>query len=293
MERELERIDLDDSRVVVALFEKAARANRRSRRRRGAALHLPARGRVLMSGDLHDHELNFVRLIRLAELEKSRYHHLILHEVIHGDELIDGKDYSVRMLAKTAALKLQYPSQVHLMLGNHELAQLAREDIYKGGVALVDAFSEGLEEIYRENAETVRHAMHAFIRSMLLAVRTANGILFSHSLPGPDTIDDFDPEVIHRTLSDADLAVGGHAYNLVWGREHDQALADRLAEAWSTTLFVIGHQPADEGFRAENERILILASDHDAGVALPVRLSRNYEMPALVEQIQPLASVEV
>ena len=246
-----------------------------------------------MSGDLHDHELNFLRLVKLAELADSRYHHLILHEVIHGDELVDGKDYSVKLLARTAALKLRYPGQVHVMLGNHELAQLAREDIYKGGVALVDAFSQGLEELYGTLAENVRGAMHAFIRSLLLAVRCPNGIFCSHSLPGSEVLEEFDPEVLERFPTDDDLSVDGDAYHLVWGRDHDEALVQRLAAEWDARIFVIGHEPAHEGFRIENEQLLILASDHDQGAALPIRLSRRYGMRELVERILPLASVEV
>lgn len=286
-------LDLRDAAVVESLFTRAARANLADRKRRGATVHLARRGCVVMSGDLHDHTANLLRLIKLADLGHSSYHHLVLHEVIHGEDLVRGRDLSVQTLARVAALKLRFPTQVHLMLGNHELAQLIREDIYKGDVAVVDAYHEGVSHLFDDNAHDVRKAMRAFFDSLLLAVRCANGVFFSHSLPDADRLASFDPDVIHRRPSAADLVVEGDAYNMVWGRDHPQSLADELARAWDAKLFVMGHQQAPEGYYVQGDTMLVLASDHDAGAALPVRLSRSYEMKDLVDAIAPLAKVAI
>ena len=285
------RPDLQDPAVVIDLFQRAANASRTSRYRQGAVTHLPDRGRLLVTGDLHDHGLNFQRILKLAGLEKGADRHLILHEVIHGEQRINGRDLSVRMLARVAALKLAYPDNVHILQANHELAQLGGEGILKDGVSVVEAFDEGVDFLYDEQADAVREAMGTFIRSHLLAVKCANGIFISHSLPSPRVLETFDLTVLERVPTEADLTYKGSAYEMVWGRNHTQPLADTLAEAWGAKLFVMGHQPAEMGYETEGQSMLILASDHDHGCVLPIDLASDYDMEALIGQITPLAAV--
>ena len=52
-----------------------------------------------------------------------------------------------------------------------------------------------------------------------------------------------------------------------------------------------GHQPADWGYEMPNDLLLILASDHDHGVCLPIDLAKDYTMESLIGQIVPLASI--
>ncbi|MCC7407689.1 MAG: metallophosphoesterase [Phycisphaeraceae bacterium] len=283
--------DLHDPAVVCHLFDDAAAANLNSPLRKGSADHLPPKGRLLMTGDLHDHGLNYQRLLQLAQLDASPDHHLILHEVIHGPHRVNGRDNSVRMLARIAALKLQYPRQIHLMLGNHELSQIRGEGITKDSVNVVDCFNEGLDFLYDDQAGQVRAAMDRFIRSLLLAVRCPNRILCSHSLPSPRMLKTFDPAILDRVPTNADYNVGGSAYQMVWGRSHTRDLADSLAKAWDIDLFLMGHQPADMGYELQGDSMIVLASDHTHGVALPLDLTTRYTLDDLVGQLIPLAGV--
>ena len=286
--------DLHDAQVVIDLFSRAARESLENPLRKGSCCHLPAKGRLLMTGDLHDHLPNYHRIVMLADLDASLDNHLILHEVIHGEHMIDGRDHSVRMLARVAALTARYPGQVHVMLGNHELAQLTGADILKGGNSSVECYEEGLEFIFDEESEAVRLAMHQFIRAMLLAVHCPNGVFCSHSLPSPHAMADFDTGIIDRTPTEEELQYGGSAYSLVWGRNHNEMLAEDLADEWDTRIFVMGHQPVDAGYELEGESMIILNSDDNHGVALPIDLTRRYtDRAALVEEIVPLASIEV
>ena len=280
-----------DPAVVTDLFNRAADLNRSSPEHRGSVVELPDAGRLLMTGDLHDNGLNFQRILKLAKLDKSPSNRLILHEIVHGPSRVNGLDLSVRMLAQVAALKCEYPEQVLIMQSNHELAQLGGEGIVKDGESVVEAFDGGVEFLYGNGADEVTEAMNRYIRSLRLAVRCANGVFCSHSLPSPRKIEVFDKSVIDREPTDEDLALGGHAYLMVWGRHHNQKIADELAEAWNTKVFVMGHQPADMGYEIEDETMLILASDHGHGVALPIDLAKSYDRDDLVEQIVPLASV--
>ncbi len=283
--------DLRDPAAVAETFAQATQANLQSPHRHGSTIHIPAATKLLMTGDLHDHGRNLQRILQLADLDANPDQHLILHEIIHGPNLVNGRDLSIRTLARVASLKLAYPDRVHILLANHELAQLLCIALLKNGVDAIDAFDQSIELQFHTHADTVRTAMNRFIRSMPLAVRCPNGLFCCHSVPSPHQIDAFDTTVIDRHLTDADLARNGHAYQMVWGRRQTPDTADRLADAWQTNLFVMGHQPVDMGYDPINPRMLILASNHDHGVALPINLANTYTMDDLINAIIPLNSV--
>jgi hypothetical protein len=289
------QLDFRDAQAVSELFDRAAGSNLTSRLRKGGTVHLPRAGRLLMTGDLHDNRDNFEKIMKLAELESGGDRYLVLHEVIHGRHWVNGRDLSVLMLARVAGLILRWPGQVHLLLGNHDLSQLFGEGILKSGLNVVEAFDEGLKYIYEDNALRVREAMERLIRSLPLAVKCGNGLFCCHSLPSPHKLNGFDVTVVDRAVVEEDFAVNGPIYNMVWGRGHNNELAESLAKSWGVRRFLVGHQHAEMGYEVENkgQTILILASDHEHGVALPIDLSRDYSMNELVEGIVPLAYVSM
>ncbi len=286
-------LDLRDPETVIGLFRRAAEANLHDPARKGGSTHLQAAGRLLMSGDLHDNGPNLLRLIKLARLNQSTDHHLILHEIIHGPNFFNGMDLSVQTLARVAALKLDFPAQVHILQANHDLAQFCGVGILKQNTNVIEAFDTGLEYIFNEQADAVREAMFGFIRSYLLAVRCENGLFCCHSLPSPHDMARFDAAVVDRVPTDEDLHKGGSAYRMVWGRNQSQQQADDLAGRWDCKLFLMGHQPAEMGYARQGDTMIILASDHNHGVALPLDLSRPYTMDQIEEDLVMLAGVTV
>jgi hypothetical protein len=222
--------------------------------------------------------------------------HITLHEIIHPPRLANGMDFSFRALARVAALKAEFPGRVHVLLGNHELAQVLGTAIVKDGVRVVDAFNAGLEYAYGADAPAVDEAIRAFVFSMPLAMRVeacgpdgrpgGRHILCSHSLPSPGQMARFDPTILSRDLEDRDYEpLKGSAYNMVWGRAHDPELLEDLVERWGINLFLIGHEKAEQGVRIVPPNAVILNSDHDRGVYLPLNLSsppRVDEIPGLV-----------
>lgn len=197
------------------------------------------------------------------------------------------------MLARVADLKQRFPAQVHILLGNHELSQMLGRPLAKGSVNVTEAYDAGIDYLYGDASPRVRAAMDAFIRSQLLAVRCPNGIMLSHSLPSASVLGRFDPAVIDRQPTIEDFQSTGSAYALVWGRSHPPQLAARLRQAWGNELFILGHQPAEMGYEIETEGVLIINSDHSHGMALPVDLSRKYDLHSLIDALIPLAGVEV
>lgn len=288
-----EQLKLDEGAYVADVLEEAADANRATEGRTGSVVDLPAEGRLVMTGDLHDHATNLQRIVNYAGLDENPNHYLILHEVVHGEQFVQGHDLSIRTLARVAALKAAYPSQVLLILSNHELAQYNGSRILKGSDDVVATFDAGLEFLFDEEADEVRDAFRAYVRTLPLAVRAPNGIMCCHSLPGAKYLDQFDTEIISRELDEDDLLTRGSAYRMVWGRNHDQSIADRLAEAWHVQQFVLGHQPAEVGYETQGETMLILASDHEQGMLLPIDLSADaYTRRQLIDALVPINSLD-
>lgn len=284
-------LDLQDAQAVIAALRAAAEASRNAKHRKGAIAELPDHGRLVITGDLHDHGHNLQRSLKLADLAADKENHLILHELIHGPDLVNGYDLSIRTLARVAAAKAAYPEQVLLLQSNHELAQLNNEGILKDGHSVVQQFEEGVGFLYHPHADEVMDAVADYVRALLVGVRCANGLFIAHSLPSSRKLEQFDPSLVDRDLTDEDLRDGGSAHLMVWGRKHTDELADTLAEAWGVELFILGHQPVDMGYDTVGSRILLVNSDTNHGVALPVDLSQRYTLDALCDRIIPLAAV--
>lgn len=287
-------LDLDDAQAVADLLHHTAQLNREDPLRAGCIADLPDEGQLMVTGDLHDNTPALERIIKSAELDQSPDHYVVLHELIHGPDRPNGMDLSIRTLASACAVKRAYPSQVFFLLSNHELAQRQQEHVFKEGGSDVDAFNDGLVHLYGDaGAETVHDAFDDYVDSLLLALCCENGVMVAHSLPAPRDIEVFDKTVLYRELTDADYAADGPACQMVWGRHQNNKLADELAEAWGVEVFLLGHQPAEKGWEAIADNILVLNSEHAKGVCLPVDLRRSYERDELIELIQPISKIRM
>ncbi len=263
-------INFLDADEVIAVLEGGADALDDSPYRKGSTVVLPAHGRLLFSGDIHDYPGHLEAIVRLAELDESKDNHVILHELIHGERLFDGMDMSYRNLAIVAALVQRYPMQVHPLLANHELAQCFRIAVSKGGGDQVAMFDAGLDYVFSDRAEEVATAIRDFIRAMPLVVRGENGVWCGHSIPAQS---DFDPSVFDRPLEDADyLGPDGAAWQLVWGRSQDPAHVKALLERFKAKVFLVGHCHAEMGIDSPADGLVVVNSDHDRGVVVPIDL---------------------
>src|SRR5262245_24015352 len=118
--------DLQNAATVREIFLAGARANRGAACRAGSVDRIGPPGTLIATGDIHDNPLHFARLVEVAGMgeEQARRHagtqarsedvsspasvppclrasvssHLVLHEIIHSDRLINGMDFSYRAL---------------------------------------------------------------------------------------------------------------------------------------------------------------------------------------------------
>src|SRR5438105_4121280 len=145
----------DPDRLLNTL-RRAAHTCRAGPGRRGRLVALADADDVLVAGDLHGNLENFRRLLARADLGSQPRRHLVLQELVHGRFLYPaGGDKSHQLLDLLAALKVQYPHQVHMLLGNHELSQWTNRLIGKDDQDLNVLFREGVRAAYGAHAEEV------------------------------------------------------------------------------------------------------------------------------------------
>ena len=290
------------------VFLAGARANREAACRRGSIARIEPPGTLIATGDIHDNPLHFARLVEIAgmgdggsdeaterrsdEVSSSgdsastprhsvspSLRHLVLHELIHSDRLINGMDFSYRALARVAALKTRFPERVHTLLANHELAQITGAGIVKDGVRVVEAFNMGLEYVFGGDADGVAASIDTFVRSMPLALRCVHSrgggdTLCAHSVPSTAIMARFDPGILERDLVEADYEPRrGSAHLMVWGRGYDAEQLEDLAERWGVGLFLLGHEKAENGARFVPPCAIVLNSDHERGAYIPIDLA--------------------
>jgi hypothetical protein len=272
--------DLRSATWAIDMLDRAAAALLASPHRAGSIVRLPAHGRLVVTGDLHDNPAHLGVIVRLARLEHSPDHHVIFQEMIHGEQLVNGADLSHRMLLRVAELVTRFPTQVHPLLANHELAQMTGKGVSKGAGNSVRLFNDGLEFVFNDHWEEVARAINRFIRAMPLALATESGVFCAHSLPAPGTqgMDRFDLNIIKRDLRDEDyLSPGeggiGSAYLMTWGRGHSAEQIESLAKAWHVNLFMLGHEHVEAGCEMKGPKLVKINSDHEQGAAVIVDLA--------------------
>src|SRR6266849_1651578 len=164
---------MPDPRRLLRTFAQAVAAFRSTPGRAGRLVQLEKAGEVLVAGDLHGNVQNFRILLDKAQLGKHSERHLVLQELVHGPFCYPaGGDKSHQLVDLVAALKCQYPQQVHLLLGNHELAQWTGQAIAKGEQELNALFREGVDSAYETNATEIYAAYLELFAVIPLAVRT-------------------------------------------------------------------------------------------------------------------------
>jgi len=144
---------------------------------------------------------------------------------------------------------------------------------------------------FSDAAANVELATRQLLFSQPLAVRCANRVWISHSLPADRSIGKFDTGILNRPLENNDIVRPGSANLLTWGRKHSQPLLDSLATTFDIDTFVLGHQHQGEGWYQAGKNLIILDSNHNHGCLISIDLSKSYTIEQLIESIVPLASV--
>lgn len=247
---------------MLTTLHRAIDAVRATPGRNGHLMRLPECTDVLVAGDLHGHIPNFQTILQHADLKNHPRRHLVIQELIHGRfRYPNGGDKSHQLVDLFAALKCQYPHQVHYLPGNHELAQRTNRPVGKGSESYNDLFRDGVRAAYGSHAGEIYQAYMELFRICPLMVRTPNGVIASHSLPAERYLPAFDPRRLEEDdYTVDDLQPGGFVYSLVWGRDTDDENVAAFLDRCDAHLLVTGHIPTDDGFLVPNDRQLIVDS---------------------------------
>ncbi len=287
-------MDCSHPSQIIEILDQAAHLNRVDPFREGHVILLPDFGQVIMTGDFHGCLVNFQKLQWFADLDRSFLRHAIIHELIHsnGRQPEDGinqmeEDCSCMLLIEAAKWKIEFPDQVHFLLGNHDLAQITDREVTKGGAASIANFNKWIFSRFGdESAGKIIEKISEFLLTFPLAAKCANRLWFSHSLPSPLVMDDFDFSIFDRDWRPEDMVPLGSVYETVWGRSHYPDQLKELADILKVDFFVLGHQQQDEGYATFCDRLIILSSDHGQGCFLPIDLSKRYSFQDLVSRIR-------
>ena len=245
---------------MLPMLRRATEFAARTPGRVGHLVHLQDCGEVLVAGDLHGHLANFQVVLKAADLANHPKRHLVLQEVVHSEfKYPAGGDKSHQLVDLFAALKCQFPTRVHLLPGNHELAQMTNRTISKGSESQNEAFIAGVRTAYGEAWQDIYAAYLALIRTLPIALRTPNAVFLSHTLiPGRHLGNFSQVQLQQETFTDADHAPGGVVYGLTWGRDTSQKTVDEFLRKVDSELLVTGHIPTDEGYDVPNTKQLIV-----------------------------------
>jgi len=278
--------------TIIDLLNKGKEANSEDTFRRGNLIQLPAKGSLIITGDLHGHCRNFERAVAFADLANNPDRHIILQEIIHGGpEDSEGGCLSYQLLFDVVRYKLSFPNRVHVIMGNHDTAFINNSEVMKDGKEMNRAMCSALKREYKKDTDKIVFALRQYLFSQPLAVKCRNRIWISHSLPADRLVDKFDPEIVNRELKVDDVVKPGSAYLLTWGRKMSQALLDKMAELFDIDTFVLGHQPQEQGWCQAGKNLIIIASNHNHGCLLPIDLAQSYTVEQLIEALVPMASL--
>ena len=280
--------------TILKLLKDGIKANSESALRRGNLIELPLKGSLIITGDLHGHRRNFERIVSFADLPNNPDRHVLLQEIIHGGpEDSQGGCLSYQLLFDAIRYKLEFPEQVHIILGNHDTSFILDNEVMKDGKEMNRAMIQAMQREYKEDALDIEMLTREYLFSQPLAVKTENRIWISHSLPADRFADKFNPEIFERPLQLEDItrAGQGSGYLLTWGRNLSQELLDKMAKLFDVDLFVLGHQQQDQGWQKAGNNLIILACNHNHGHILSISLEKNYNVEQLVDCLVPLASI--
>ena len=277
---------------VLDICKKGTELNYSAKCRRGNIVHLPEAARVIITGDLHGHRRNFERIVAFADLRANPDTHIIFQEILHGGPEDDfGGCLSFELLVEVIGYQLQFPDQVHVILGNHDTAVITDSDVLKAGREMAQCMLGAMRRKFGDDFDSVVQALKEYLLSEPLAVRCANRIWISHSLPADQYVEDFDADIFDKHLQPGDMVRPEPAYQLTWGRRHGDAALATLGKLLDADIFILGHQPQDTGWAVAGKNLLILASEHNHGCLVVLEAGKSYTIEQVIDCIVPLASI--
>ena len=256
---------------VLNTVRRAVDLTRSTPGRKGHLVHLRDCDEIMVVGDLHGNIANFQAILQRADLAAFPRRHLVFQEVVHGIYFYpDGGDKSHQLVDMCCALKCQYPTRVHYLPGNHEIAQLTGRKVGKSTNDLNALFQAGVASAYGVHAPGIYRAYMDLFEHLPLALRTPNRVFICHTVIPTKQLPTFQASQLEiETYVETDYQPGGIAYGILWGRDVSQATVKEFLRKLDADLLVTGHIAHDAGFHVPNDyQIIVECSESPGGYVL-------------------------
>ncbi len=238
-------------------------------------LVLPARGRALVSTDLHGNLDDFSALrarFHALRADDPETHWVLAGDLVHGpDDASRGhaiygyEDASAVLVREVSALLARHPEHVHLLLGNHDHGHVGGQHTSKFHPDEVVAL-----ELAMGAAD--RRSLRALFEDALLAIALPCGALVCHGSPDDhlERLEDLDRLSLHPAENDA---YGAHVLATVLGsygqpEARTTRLLARLSAhlAFPLTFVAHGHDKDEAGifWEGKNQVCPVLFGAHRA-----------------------------
>ena len=234
-------------------------------------LELPQKGKALIITDLHGNLEDYNRYMHIWKEFNDKDNHLILTgDFIHSCYEIDG---SLEILE---SVKNHFESEknFHILLGNHEWAQILDESIYKCGLNQTQDFKDIINEKYEDITDRKLESYKKFFKTLAIAVKTENKVLISHAGPSKHLKSENDL----KNISNDDYSNNLVLYDMVWNRniECSRNYLDPFLEHLNCNASIVGHTPVNGVELVGNQ--LIVSSSFGLGRKAYVELDLKEEI---------------
>ena len=217
-------------------------------------IELTKKGKAMIITDLHGNLEDYFKYMELWNAFKGPDKHLIITgDFIHALE----NDGSIEIIE--SLIELNKDPMVHILLGNHELAQLTGENVFKNRINQTKAFNVMMYKAFGIEAYKKHAEYKEFFNSLAIAVKTANGVLISHA--GPSLCLRNINDLKYVTINQYDPVL----YEMVWNSvkfDNLESCVDMFLARIGCKVSIVGHTPVYGAELIGNQ--LIVASSFGA-----------------------------
>jgi serine/threonine-protein phosphatase PP1 catalytic subunit len=234
-------------------------------------IELPLQGKALIITDLHGNLEDYGRYMEIWKEFKDKNNHLILTgDFIYSCDEDDGSLKIIKSLKK----HFEHEKNFHILLGNHEWAQIIGESVYKCGLNQTRTFENLVNKKYGIEAD---HKMDSYIdlfKKLAIAVKTENKVLISHAGPSKHLKSEDDI----KNISENDYSRNWVLYEMVWNRnmECSRNYLDPFLQHFNCNASIVGHTPVNGVELIGNQ--LIVSSSFGMGRKAYVELDLEEEI---------------
>jgi len=247
-------------------------------------IELHFKGKALIIIDLHGNFEDYGRYMEIWKEFKEKNNHLILTgDFIHSCEEYDGSLEIIKSLKRHFEQKKNF----HVLLGNHEWAQITNESVYKGGLNQTQEFINLVYEKYGDKADNKMESYINFFKNLAIAVKTDNKVLISHAGPSKHLKSEDDI----KYLSDKDYSKNLVLYEMLWNRnvECTRNYLDPFLKYFHCNASLVGHTPVDGVELNANQ--LVISSSFGMGkkayleLDLEEKINKGYDLLKMVKYL--------